>query len=190
MKRMMIRVVALVALAYPPTAWAEAPVALPLTPAKPVEQSPAAQTNDEKTRLCARCWPTRRMSRESVFKASGRTYHKPKLVVFEGADADRMRGRPDGDGGLLLPARSQRVYRPCVPRADEAALPRPWRFAMAYVIAREVGHHVQTELGITDKVQAMKERSGDQVRANALQVRMELQADCLAGVWASIRTTR
>jgi uncharacterized protein len=57
---------------------------------------------------------------------------------------------------------------------------------MAYVIAREVGRHVQTELGITDKVQAMKERSGDQARANALQVRMELQADCLAGVWASL----
>jgi Putative neutral zinc metallopeptidase len=62
----------------------------------------------------------------------------------------------------------------------------PGDFALAYVIAREVGHHVQTELGITDKVQAMKERSGDVARANALQVRMELQADCLAGVWASL----
>ena len=57
------------------------------------------------------------------------------------------------------------------------------------MIAHEVGHHVQTLLGVADKVQALKQqamRSGDQRRANALQVRMELQADCLAGVWASL----
>jgi hypothetical protein len=62
----------------------------------------------------------------------------------------------------------------------------PGDFAQAYVIAHEVGHHVQTELGIADKVQAKKERSRDQAEVNALQVRMELQADCLAGVWASL----
>ena len=65
----------------------------------------------------------------------------------------------------------------------------PGDFAQAYVIAHEVGHHVQTLLGVADKVQALKQqamRSGDQARANAFQVRMELQADCLAGVWASL----
>jgi predicted metalloprotease len=61
----------------------------------------------------------------------------------------------------------------------------PGDFAQAYVIAHEVGHHVQTLLGIADKVQTMKQRS-DERRGNALQVRMELQADCLAGVWASL----
>jgi predicted metalloprotease len=61
----------------------------------------------------------------------------------------------------------------------------PGDFAQAYVIAHEVGHHVQTLLGIAEKVQSMKERS-DERQANALQVRMELQADCLAGVWASV----
>ena len=61
----------------------------------------------------------------------------------------------------------------------------PGDFAQAYVIAHEVGHHVQKLLGIADKVQELKERS-DQRRANAIQVRMELQADCFAGVWANL----
>jgi predicted metalloprotease len=61
----------------------------------------------------------------------------------------------------------------------------PGDFAQAYVVAHEVGHHVQTLLGISDKVQSLKQRS-DERQANAIQVRMELQADCLAGVWASI----
>ena len=59
----------------------------------------------------------------------------------------------------------------------------PGDFAQAYVIAHEVGHHVQKLLGIADKVEAAKRRMG-RTAGNALQVRMELQADCLAGVWA------
>ena len=61
----------------------------------------------------------------------------------------------------------------------------PGDFAQAYVIAHEVGHHVQKLLGIADKVQELKQQS-DETDANALQVRMELQADCLAGVWANL----
>jgi predicted metalloprotease len=61
----------------------------------------------------------------------------------------------------------------------------PGDFAQAYVIAHEVGHHVQKLLGIADKVQQLKENS-DERDQNALQVRMELQADCLAGVWANL----
>jgi predicted metalloprotease len=61
----------------------------------------------------------------------------------------------------------------------------PGDFAQAYVVAHEVGHHVQTLLGIADKVQSMKQRM-DERSANQLQVRMELQADCLAGVWANL----
>jgi hypothetical protein len=61
----------------------------------------------------------------------------------------------------------------------------PGDFAQAYVIAHEVGHHVQKLFGIADKVQELKD-SSDQATANALQVRMELQADCFAGVWANL----
>ena len=59
----------------------------------------------------------------------------------------------------------------------------PGDFAQAYVIAHEVGHHVQNLLGISDKVQAARQRAGER-QANELSVRLELQADCLAGVWA------
>ena len=59
----------------------------------------------------------------------------------------------------------------------------PGDFAQAYVIAHEVGHHVQNLLGISDKVQAARQRAGER-EANSLSVRLELQADCLAGVWA------
>ena len=62
----------------------------------------------------------------------------------------------------------------------------PGDFAQAYVIAHEVGHHVQTLIGITDQVEAAKRRARSQVEVNQLQVRMELQADCFAGVWASL----
>jgi hypothetical protein len=58
----------------------------------------------------------------------------------------------------------------------------PGEFAQAYVVAHEVAHHVQNQLGIADKVQAARQRAG-KAEANALSVRMELQADCLAGVW-------
>ena len=61
----------------------------------------------------------------------------------------------------------------------------PGDFAQAYVIAHEVGHHVQKLLGIADKVQSLKSRMSER-DSNALQVRMELQADCLAGVWANL----
>jgi hypothetical protein len=59
-------------------------------------------------------------------------------------------------------------------------------FAQAYVIAHEVGHHVQDQLGILDKVQELKNNAGDEATANQIQVRTELQADCLAGVWANL----
>jgi predicted metalloprotease len=62
----------------------------------------------------------------------------------------------------------------------------PGDFAQAYVIAHEVGHHVQTVLGIADNVQRRKQRAHSQEEANAIQVKMELQADCFAGVWASV----
>jgi predicted metalloprotease len=61
-------------------------------------------------------------------------------------------------------------------------------FAYAYVIAHEVGHHLENQLGILPKVQEMQQRVGRRKESNALSVRVELMADCLAGVWATMRT--
>jgi hypothetical protein len=62
----------------------------------------------------------------------------------------------------------------------------PGDFAQAYIIAHEIGHHVQALLGIADKVQALKQRATSGAQVNQLQVKLELQADCFAGVWASL----
>jgi len=155
-------------------------------PGLPRSQNPVGQANDEKTRFVRQVLADTEDVWESVFKASGRTYHKPKLVVFEGATRTACGQGQTAMGPFYCPV-DRTVY---IDLAFYEQMKRrfhaPGDFAQAYVIAHEVGHHVQTELGIVDKVQAMKERSGDEARANALQVRMELQADCLAGVWASL----
>jgi len=155
-------------------------------PGLPRSQNPVGQANDEKTRFVRQVLADTEDVWESVFKASGRTYHKPKLAVFEGATRTACGVGQTAMGPFYCPL-DRTVY---IDLAFYEQMKRrfhaPGDFAQAYVIAHEVGHHVQTELGIADKVQAMKERSGDEVRVNALQVRMELQADCLAGVWASL----
>ena len=155
-------------------------------PGMPREQNPVGPAHDEKTRFVRQVLADTEDVWESVFKAAGRTYHKPKLVVFDGATGTQCGVGQTAMGPFYCPV-DRTVY---IDLAFYEQLKRrfhaPGDFAQAYVIAHEVGHHVQTELGIADKVQARKERSRDQAEVNALQVRMELQADCLAGVWASL----
>ena len=120
-----------------------------------------------------------------VFKAAGRTYEKPRLVIFSGATQTRCGTGQTAMGPFYCPL-DKTVYIDLRFYEDlKRRFRAPGDFAQAYVIAHEVGHHVQTLLGIADKVHAMKQRAG-QREGNALQVRMELQADCLAGVWASL----
>jgi predicted metalloprotease len=119
------------------------------------------------------------------FKRFNRTYQEPELVMFSGATRTACGTGVSQMGPFYCPL-DQKVY---IDLAFYDELKRrfnaPGDFAQAYVIAHEVGHHVQTLLGIAEKVQEMKQRMSD-VEANALQVRMELQADCLSGVWANL----
>ena len=119
-----------------------------------------------------------------VFQSMGKRYTKPKLVIFSGATRTGCGVGQTAMGPFYCPA-DQQVY---IDLAFYDELKRrfhaPGDFAQAYVVAHEVGHHVQNLLGIADQVQQMKGR-GSQKQANALSVRMELQADCLAGVWAA-----
>jgi uncharacterized protein len=119
-----------------------------------------------------------------VFRSMGRQYVPPKLVIFSGATRTGCGMGQTQMGPFYCPV-DQKVY---IDLAFYDELKRrfnaPGDFAQAYVVAHEVGHHVQTLLGISDKVQAAKARGGER-QANAIQVRMELQADCLAGVWAA-----
>lgn len=120
-----------------------------------------------------------------VFQAMGKTYEEPPLVMYRGATRTACGQGQTAMGPFYCP-NDHKVY---IDLAFYEQLKRqfnaPGEFAQAYVVAHEVGHHVQTLLGIADKVQQLKE-SMDERQSNALQVRMELQADCLAGVWANL----
>jgi hypothetical protein len=118
-----------------------------------------------------------------VFQASGGTYRDPKLVLFRGATPTACGTGEAAMGPFYCPG-DQKVYID-LDFFDTLSrrLGAPGDFAQAYVIAHEVGHHVQNQMGITGKVDAMRGRVSQQ-QQNALSVRVELQADCLAGVWA------
>jgi predicted metalloprotease len=122
----------------------------------------------------------------SVFKSFGRNYPDPTLVIYSGITRTACGAGQAAMGPFYCPL-DQKVY---VDLAFYDELKRRFNvsgdFAQAYVIAHEVGHHVQKQLGILDKVQELKQRADDEVTANQIQVRTELQADCLAGVWANL----
>ncbi|MDQ6880516.1 MAG: neutral zinc metallopeptidase [Pseudomonadota bacterium] len=119
-----------------------------------------------------------------LFSAGSATYHPPKLVLFRGATGTGCGTGQSAMGPFYCP-NDQKVYIDLgFYDTLRTRLGAPGEFAQAYVIAHEVGHHVQDELGITRKVEARRSQ-GNQAQANALSVRVELQADCFAGVWAN-----
>ena len=118
-----------------------------------------------------------------VFKAAGGTYREPRMVLFRGFTPTACGTGQSAMGPFYCPG-DQRVYFDLDFFDDLAQrMGAPGDFAQAYVIAHEVGHHVQNLMGITGKVDAQRGRVS-QAQMNALSVRVELQADCLAGVWA------
>jgi hypothetical protein len=118
-----------------------------------------------------------------LFSRSGSTYREPKLVLFSGAVQSAC-GLADAAVGPFYCPGDEKVYLDMAFfRELGARLDAPGDFAQAYVIAHEVGHHVQNLLGITEKVHGMRGRVS-QEEYNRLSVRLELQADFLAGVWA------
>lgn len=118
-----------------------------------------------------------------IFASAGRQYRRPTLVLFSGAVQSACGFAQAAMGPFYCPA-DQKVYIDLSFYTDlQNRFQAPGDFAQAYVIAHEVGHHVQTLLGISEKVQRQKSGLSD-AAANQLSVRLELQADCLAGIWA------
>jgi predicted metalloprotease len=121
---------------------------------------------------------------DDLLSRYGRRYSDPTLVLFTGATRSACGTGLAAMGPFYCPL-DQKVYIDLdFYKELKSRFSAPGDFAQAYVIAHEIGHHVQTLLGITEQVEALKSRMG-QSQANALQVRMELQADCFAGVWAN-----
>jgi uncharacterized protein len=120
----------------------------------------------------------------AYFKNMGRTYVRPKLVLFSGQVASACGFASSASGPFYCPG-DQKVYIDLsFYRQLATEFGAPGDFARAYVIAHEVGHHVQNLLGITDKADQAEQAAG-RIGANRVSVRMELQADCFAGVWAA-----
>ncbi len=119
-----------------------------------------------------------------LFRQMGREYQRPHLVLFSGAVQSACGFAEAAVGPFYCPGDRKLYIDLSFYRDLRDKIGAPGDFAQAYVIAHEVGHHVQNLLGIADRIHSAQTRRS-QVDGNALQVRMELQADCLAGVWAN-----
>jgi uncharacterized protein len=119
-----------------------------------------------------------------IFRQAGAEYTPPRLRLFEGGTRSGCGAASSEAGPFYCPA-DQRVYIDLnFFRELEQRFQAPGDFAQAYVLAHEVGHHVQTLTGISEQVRNAQSRASEEEK-NALQVRMELQADCYAGIWAN-----
>ena len=124
-----------------------------------------------------------------IFEKEGQTYQRPRLVMFSQVTRSGCGTAQSAMGPFYCPP-SREIYLDTaffqdLERRFRGCTGQACRFAQAYVIAHEVGHHVQNLLGILPRVQQAQQRASSRVEANQLQVRVELQADCFAGVWAN-----
>jgi predicted metalloprotease len=117
-----------------------------------------------------------------VFQQAGSSYRVPKLVLFRGATRTACGQGQAAMGPFYCPADEKVYIDLAFYDTLKSKLGAPGDFAQAYVVAHEVGHHVQKIMGLTQKVDQMRQRVSE-AQGNALSVRLELQADCFAGLW-------
>ncbi|WP_149539677.1 KPN_02809 family neutral zinc metallopeptidase [Siccirubricoccus phaeus] len=153
-------------------------------PGRQITQSgPPDPAQESERRFVAQVLATTEDAWGEIFRRSGQRYAPPSLVLFTGATQSGCGFAQSAVGPFYCPEDRQVYLDLGFFRDMERQLGAPGDFARAYVIAHEVGHHVQNELGILARVnQARRGRS--EAEGNALQVRVELQADCFAGLWA------
>ena len=152
----------------------------------PVQQTgpaPAPPANDQMAKFVSTVLADTEDVWTDLFTKGGATYAKPKLVLFRGAVRTGCGQGQSAMGPFYCPL-DQKVYIDLdFYETLKTRLGAPGDFAQAYVIAHEVGHHVQKLLGITDKLEQLRGRASP-AQGNAMSVKLELQADCFAGVWA------
>ena len=155
-------------------------------PAPQVQQRDpnAPQANDRETRFVRTVLGYTEDAWTPIFASQGGTYRAPKLVLFEGRTPTACGTGNSATGPFYCPG-DQKVYIDLgFFRLMQERFHVGGEFAQAYVIAHEVGHHVQKLIGVSDQVHNAQQRASE-TEGNALSVRLELQADCFAGVWAN-----
>lgn len=151
-------------------------------PAPQVQNAPAPPANDRMAQFVSTVLADTEDVWKVQFQQGGATYVEPKLVLFRGAVRTACGAGQAAMGPFYCPA-DQKVYIDLsFYETMKSRMGAPGDFAQAYVIAHEVGHHVQHQLGITERVEQAR-AGGNRARANEMSVRLELQADCFAGVW-------
>jgi hypothetical protein len=122
---------------------------------------------------------------QQVFERTGSRYQEPTLVLFDGRVASACGMASAAVGPFYCPGDRKVYLDMAFFRELDQRFGAPGDFAQAYVVAHEVGHHVQNLLGLSDQVSALQQRARSQEQANDLSVRLELQADCFAGVYGN-----
>lgn len=151
-------------------------------------QGQGVDPNDRMARFVSAVLATTEDTWEKIFREAGRNYEPPRLTLFSGQIQSACGFAEAASGPFYCPL-DRRVYLDMsFFRELEQRFRAPGDFAAAYVIGHEVGHHIQNITGVLPRVQEAQRGMG-RAEANAMQVRVELQADCLAGVWAN-RTQR
>ena len=149
------------------------------SPQSTLRKQPAA---DEMSRFVSKILASTEETWDQVFRERGSRYQQPKLVLFKDTTPTACGTGQSAMGPFYCPA-DQKVYIDLSFYRDlKVRFHAPGEFAQAYVIAHEVGHHVQNLLGISEKVHKAQQ-GASKATVNALSVRLELQADCFAGVW-------
>jgi predicted metalloprotease len=148
-----------------------------------IEGSRAGPAEDAAGRFVARVLAETEDVWNPIFRSLGRSYEEPRVVLYSGMVQSACGTAQSAVGPFYCPG-DRRVYLD-LEQLDQMqrTLGAEGDFAAAYVIAHEVGHHVQNLLGVLDRGEQIKQRAEERER-NAVQVRIELQADCLAGLWA------
>ena len=147
----------------------------------PVAKPPA---DDTQARFVSQVLRSTEVVWADAFKQAGQNYQAPKLTLYRGSHPTGCGQGQAAMGPFYCPADAHVYLDMSFFETMRSRLGAPGQFAQAYVIAHEVGHHVQNLLGISDKVENARRR-GTEAQANAMSVRLELQADCFAGIWAS-----
>src|SRR5262245_1479432 len=157
----------------------------------PTQQRPTGTPSDDAGRFVSRVLGSTEAVWKDIFAKDGKTYRAPTLVLFTGQTDASCGGVSQSAMGPFYCPNDRKIYLDTsffrqIETRFRGCEGRSCQFSQAYVIAHEVGHHVQNELGILTRAhQAQQAAGGRSPEANRIQVRVELQADCLAGVWAN-----